>query len=259
VFTSRDAWEGEPTRPASLHKYAYTENDPVNWVDPTGWAKIRIWTAAFISPAAIVFPHPKRLDPFAIWHGDGRQFANTVDEPGNPLPSSRVWHRISVDTDPGGGVSYDEGTGPTVVDWKIQTYNPPRVTIASGTDIGKAPEPDAPIITRDGCSIWVFIKLSGEPGKNPLGPSGTSGIEYWYNIFIDLFTGFVTVNGLHSEYPWHEVVIEGIQDHPVAFEHYDPGNKTPANLFSGAIIGVIQTEPITSISSEERLCLCGGM
>lgn len=35
-FTSRDPFEGVPTRPLSLNKYLYTEGNPVNWTDPSG-------------------------------------------------------------------------------------------------------------------------------------------------------------------------------------------------------------------------------
>ncbi len=35
-FTQMDDWEGIEKRPASLHKYTYVENDPLNNIDPTG-------------------------------------------------------------------------------------------------------------------------------------------------------------------------------------------------------------------------------
>jgi RHS repeat-associated protein len=35
-FLQRDTFAGFPTRPQSLHRYAYTENNPVNWTDPSG-------------------------------------------------------------------------------------------------------------------------------------------------------------------------------------------------------------------------------
>jgi RHS repeat-associated protein len=37
-FLSTDPAEGVPTDPATLHKYLYTRSDPVNRIDPTGWA-----------------------------------------------------------------------------------------------------------------------------------------------------------------------------------------------------------------------------
>jgi RHS repeat-associated protein len=35
-FTAMDPLSGKPSRPATLHKYAYANNDPVNQIDPTG-------------------------------------------------------------------------------------------------------------------------------------------------------------------------------------------------------------------------------
>jgi len=35
-FLQADTWLGEITRPQSLNRYGYVENDPVNAVDPTG-------------------------------------------------------------------------------------------------------------------------------------------------------------------------------------------------------------------------------
>jgi hypothetical protein len=36
TFTSRDPFPGVDTVPQSLHPYAYTHNNPVNWTDPSG-------------------------------------------------------------------------------------------------------------------------------------------------------------------------------------------------------------------------------
>lgn len=35
-FLSRDSYAGDITRPLSLNRYTYTENNPVNYVDPSG-------------------------------------------------------------------------------------------------------------------------------------------------------------------------------------------------------------------------------
>jgi len=39
-FLQRDSFAGGPTRPQSLNRYAYTENNPVNWTDPSGYAGV---------------------------------------------------------------------------------------------------------------------------------------------------------------------------------------------------------------------------
>jgi RHS repeat-associated protein len=36
-FTTMDAWAGNTSVPASLHRYSYASTDPVNNSDPTGW------------------------------------------------------------------------------------------------------------------------------------------------------------------------------------------------------------------------------
>lgn len=36
-FTRRDVYEGDFVQPLSLHKYLYTHNDPINYVDPSGF------------------------------------------------------------------------------------------------------------------------------------------------------------------------------------------------------------------------------
>lgn len=41
-FLSRDSYAGDITRPLSLNRYTYTENNPVNYVDPSGHAAIGI-------------------------------------------------------------------------------------------------------------------------------------------------------------------------------------------------------------------------
>jgi len=36
IFTAPDPWEGDPLLPISLHPYAYANNNPANYLDPTG-------------------------------------------------------------------------------------------------------------------------------------------------------------------------------------------------------------------------------
>jgi hypothetical protein len=44
-FLSRDPLDGDPTNPASLHKYLYANGDPVNGKDPTGNEALIEYTA----------------------------------------------------------------------------------------------------------------------------------------------------------------------------------------------------------------------
>ena len=39
TFTTRDSYPGTPERSASLHRYLYTEGNPVNWNDPSGMCR----------------------------------------------------------------------------------------------------------------------------------------------------------------------------------------------------------------------------
>ena len=41
-FLSRDSYAGDITRPLSLNRYTYTENNPVNFTDPSGMAKNKV-------------------------------------------------------------------------------------------------------------------------------------------------------------------------------------------------------------------------
>ena len=43
-FMARDAWPGTSTRPASLHGYLYTANNPVNRIDPSGYDWLMNWS-----------------------------------------------------------------------------------------------------------------------------------------------------------------------------------------------------------------------
>jgi RHS repeat-associated protein len=42
-FLQRDSFTGGPTRPQSLNRYAYTENNPANWTDPSGRCVGWVW------------------------------------------------------------------------------------------------------------------------------------------------------------------------------------------------------------------------
>ncbi|MEK6371444.1 MAG: RHS repeat-associated core domain-containing protein [Acidobacteriota bacterium] len=41
-FTSQDSWRGDNLTPPSLHRYVYVHDDPVNFVDATGHAAVRL-------------------------------------------------------------------------------------------------------------------------------------------------------------------------------------------------------------------------
>jgi RHS repeat-associated protein len=45
-WTSADKWLGNLYRPLSLNRYLYCEDDPVNYVDPSGHASLADWLLA---------------------------------------------------------------------------------------------------------------------------------------------------------------------------------------------------------------------
>lgn len=63
VFLGRDPALGDPTRPQSLNTYAFTENDPVNRVDPEGRESIQVLSVAQ-SVSSTVDVAPVRVETF---------------------------------------------------------------------------------------------------------------------------------------------------------------------------------------------------
>ena len=61
-FLSTDPADGIPTDPATLHKYLYASDDPINRIDPTGWQTITVnphpsWGGGSITPEAGGYIH----------------------------------------------------------------------------------------------------------------------------------------------------------------------------------------------------------
>ena len=210
-FVGVDPWEGNAQRPLSLHKYAYSENDPANAIDPTGWETFRIWTAAFI--------RPKSLDFFgAEWHGDNRDFYDFT----GPIPSSRIWAQVTIDTDAADGIvpgSVEHRVGETqstTTDWQGRRITE-RKTASDEAQVRWA---------RDRNYIIVSIQNSG---TNPLSPPGSPAIKYDYDIVFDIDKERVIVVGSTSLFPSHEIRIGNIGERT-----YDPdyaGGANPLSLY----------------------------
>jgi RHS repeat-associated protein len=62
-FMSRDPLEGDPTGPASLHKYLYANGDPTNRIDPRGMEA----GEEEAKEEAIVFGSAKTVFRIAVW------------------------------------------------------------------------------------------------------------------------------------------------------------------------------------------------
>ncbi|PKM47292.1 MAG: hypothetical protein CVV03_04000 [Firmicutes bacterium HGW-Firmicutes-8] len=67
-FMTRDAFSGFMSNPLSMHKYAYVENSPVNYVDPLGFNKKEAGKGSVVQP-----PNPKDLykapNPKELYNG----------------------------------------------------------------------------------------------------------------------------------------------------------------------------------------------
>ncbi|HSL93939.1 MAG TPA: DUF3238 domain-containing protein [Bacillota bacterium] len=211
---------GRFQRPGTLHKWVYAGNDPVNFADPSGYARIKIWASAFIEPSHVEFPQffpwPPFVDPYARWHGDSRSFYS-----GGKRPSARVWHEVVLDTDyvnifcdpyqsyPNFIVTNDADTEETLVTF----YAGPLVTIPM-TQRGKTPAPSKATVHAYSNVQSVVVRMEAHT-PNPLTPEGTPPIDYEYHLIFDLLSGSITFGGEHDWYPWHELYIE-VDGLPVA-------------------------------------------
>jgi RHS repeat-associated protein len=197
TFTSRDTWIGEFTRPLSLHKYLYTENNPINAVDPTGFQTFRVWTAAFIAPEKIEFLYQGGDWGVGVWEGDSRSFWDM-----NGLrPSSRIWAEVTIDTNADNGLLTDSlksGVGTTAVYFLKDGHVQKKVKVAND---------EAQVsVTRD--RYYILVRLQNW-GGNPLTPQGvTPKIHYDYSLVFDLKQKRLIVDGSVTRFPSHELVIQ---------------------------------------------------
>jgi len=219
--------------------------NPVNYTDPAGLARIKIWVSAFIEPASITFPDPFMLDPIAEWHGDGRSFYT-----GGAQPSARVWHEVIIDTSPSplyycdGAANYTfpfnyiksnrADTGTTIA----VSYPPGIMGVRRS---GKAPAPTKATISASTRTVTVHMEAHS---ANPLTPPGTPEIDYAYDLSFDLKTGAVIVKGEHDVFPWHElyVTVDGIRPTNLQVHDVPSGpTKTPADL-----TGLLPSKPVNN-------------
>jgi RHS repeat-associated protein len=86
-FLSKDPFRGLLEKPGSQHRYAYTRNDPVNWVDPTDLRDYTfnwyIGKAATVgSPQSVMAyfqQHPRAIFPFDLGQCDTIQLGARCD------------------------------------------------------------------------------------------------------------------------------------------------------------------------------------
>ncbi|MDH5597019.1 MAG: RHS repeat-associated core domain-containing protein, partial [Candidatus Peregrinibacteria bacterium] len=87
-FTSVDPWEGDQNDPQTLNKYAYTLNNPLKYVDPTG-GKVELVAreTAFYNKAMHTFLRltPDRPQDFGINHSFSFTIGGTADNLWSPL------------------------------------------------------------------------------------------------------------------------------------------------------------------------------
>jgi len=226
VFASLDPFEGVDSRPMSVNGYSYVEGNPINWINPSGMARIDIWAAAFIAPNKIEFPYG--IDFYADWHGDNRSWHTLSDFNFYTPLSSRVWWSVTANTDmPGLGFSR-AGAGKTSV-----TYA--GLIGEVFTSEGQAPHPNPAtvgwIASDDGCADAGLFVFMGDEARNPL-ISISPPIIIGYLIIFDFLKGIVAVSSLNSPFPWHELHIA--IDGKTVFNDMQPPQgprRDPADLF----------------------------
>jgi RHS repeat-associated protein len=236
IFLARDSWSGEMLRPGSMNGYSYVEGNPINYIDPVGLRRYRIWASAFIPWDQIEFFYEygvesifpvvtPAIDWHAKWHGDNRGFASGDSEKVfKEEYSARAWHEILIDTNillSNPAVFYNAtDTHPTIVYYT--DHGTPR------TETRKAPSPERASVSRDPnnwCIIRVTIQASG---SNPL-VSESPPVVYEYELDFDTKKGELRVSGRYTRFPAHELYVTGVG--PIVNFMPDGPARTPADLF----------------------------
>jgi hypothetical protein len=233
--------------PQSQNGYSYANNNPINYTDPTGLARIKIWVSAFISPSYIEFPYAYgTFLPFtdfdAKFEGDNRSFYAG----GNFRPSARQWHEVVLDTSNPSFfiVSNEAGVGTTRVEYEDLLGN-------SYLAFDTAPPPPYAGIAWLGEAIFVSLEahVSNPLVWDPLSPA----IDYEYNFIFDLAAGEVSISGIHDWFPWHEVYIEvngtSILPQPV---NYSP-SEIPVGFLQNPIALGFYEQPVNYFQSVPEL------
>jgi hypothetical protein len=181
--------------------------------------RFEIIGAAFIAPQYVIGPYASAIgvDPFARWHGDDRDF-------GGPLPQSRFYDLIRIDTDPDHPlVIYSvAAAGATAVDFPFPFY--------TSTAGGQARDPRIATASRssNGCVIKVTI-YSG-PEQNPLTPAGHTPAAYYdYELVFDLAAKTLTYFGTYTAFPWSELILRGAERQ--SLDEYTPSSQTLFDFF----------------------------
>ena len=81
-FVGEDPLKGQPDQPSTLHRYRYADNNPVNYIDPSGLGDLggisgRVAVTAIIGTLAVLNVTQRIIHYFGVKNGPG--FDNTTD------------------------------------------------------------------------------------------------------------------------------------------------------------------------------------
>jgi RHS repeat-associated protein len=128
TFTSRDPFPGVDTVPQSLHPYAYTHNNPVNWTDPSGKCP---WCVAIAVGAAIGAAVEYGSQVYGNYQERGWQGWDTLN-PSDPWAIARAGLQGGI----AGGLGYALGPAVAALPALARIGSPLARSIIAGSVVG---------------------------------------------------------------------------------------------------------------------------
>jgi RHS repeat-associated protein len=231
-FTSPDSIIPDPYRPQSLDRYAYTENNPIKFIDPSGHMRMDVELRKEQAAESSLRSHTteqKDADELDWYNGgtevEGRYFPETypqsrINVPPDPVPDivdagpgGDVGDPVSDIVDPGGPTDDTASGGGDVGDSVVDRVDPPKPvkipTLVFEEELtiwGKlpAPQPPPPTYTAKSIQFEVSYDYSGKTPAKFADPSYINDINNVVTIMkkdpqvhvtIEAFVGYTFVGG----------------------------------------------------------------